>query len=367
MENMDSETQSRVDMCMQCGMCAGSCPELGITPFNIRKLVRMRHLKQGIEKSIPWYCTSCGECTLRCPRDVKPSEMIMEVRSNLVEEGQIPLSIQKALENTFVQKNPWGRPQSKRGAWTDEVDVEIPHVKDTESKRLLFTCCIQAYDPRCMVIPGNVAKILQKGGVEFGVLGNEEACCGNEIRRMGESGLFEDLQEENIATLEKHGVKEIIALSPHCMNALKNEYGDLDIKVSHYTEVVANMLEEGSLTFSSPFNKKVIYHDPCFLGKQNKVFDAPRKILSSIEGLELLEYASARENSLCCEGGGGRMFYEAEINYPRNSEKRVEEAVAKGAEVLTTSCPFCVMTLEDPATEKELPVMEVSEIIAEVL
>ena len=218
-----------------------------------------------------------------------------------------------------------------------------------------------------MVIPGNVAKILQKGGVEFGVLGNEEACCGNEIRRMGESGLLEELQEENIPNFEKYGVQEIITLSPHCMNALKNEYGDLGIKVSHYTEVVADMLEEGSLTLSSPFNKKVIYHDPCFLGKQNKIFDAPRKILTAIEGLELLEYAGCRENSLCCEGGGGRMFYEAETNYHRNSEKRVEEAVAKGAEVLATSCPFCVMTLEDPATEKKLPVMEVSEIIAEVL
>ena len=367
MENTDSEKKSRVYMCMQCGMCSGSCPELGITPFNIRKLVRKSHLRQGIEKSIPWYCTSCGECTLRCPRDVKPSEMIMEVRSAFVEEGQIPLSIQKALENTFVQKNPWGRPRSKRGAWMEEADMAIPHISETESKRLLFTCCIQAYDPRCMVIPQNVAKILRKGGLEFGVLGNEEACCGNEIRRMGEFGLFEELQEENIAALKEYGVQEIIALSPHCMNALKNEYGDLGIPVFHYTEVVAHMIEQGSLSFSGPYQKKVIYHDPCFLGKQNKIFEAPRKILQAIDGLELLEYSSARENSLCCEGGGGRMFYEADITYPRNSEKRVEEAVQKGAEVLATSCPFCVMTLEDPATEKDLPVRELSEIIVEVL
>jgi Fe-S oxidoreductase len=212
-----------------------------------------------------------------------------------------------------------------------------------------------------------VARILHKGGVEFGILGTEEACCGNEIRRMGETGLFEDLQEGNLAVLKKNDVQQIIALSPHCMNALKKEYGDHGIEVLHYTEVLAEMIREGSLTFRAPYSKRVIYHDPCFLGKQNKVFEAPRDILKAIDGLELLEFSGARENSLCCEGGGGRMFYEAEIAYVRNSEKRVEEAVAKGAEVLATSCPFCVMTLEDPATEKSLPVKELSEIVMEVL
>ena len=203
--------------------------------------------------------------------------------------------------------------------------------------------------------------------MEFGVLGPEESCCGNEIRRMGEAGLFEDLQEANKAAFKKYGVKEIIALSPHCMNALKKEYGEHGIKVSHYTEVLAEMIQNGSLSFKTPYNKKVIYHDPCFLGKQNKIYDAPRSILKAIEGLELLEFSGSRENSLCCEGGGGRMFYEAEISYLRNSQKRVEEAVEKGADVLATSCPFCVMTLEDPATEKGLPVKDLSEIVVEVL
>ena len=361
------QNQDKTLMCIQCGMCTGSCPEGGITPFNIRMLVRKRQLKRGVEESIPWYCTSCGECTLRCPRDVEPSEMIIDVRSGLVEEGHIPLSVQKALENTFVQKNPWGRPRTKRGAWSDEADISVPHISGTESKRLLFTCCIQAYDPRCMVIPVNVAKILQKGGVEFGVLGNEEACCGNEIRRMGEFGLFEELQEENAATLKKHGVQEIITLSPHCMNALKNEYGDLGITVSHYTEVVADMLEAGTLAFSGAYEKKVIYHDPCFLGKQNKIFEEPRHILDSVEGIELLEFSASKENSLCCEGGGGRMFYEAENAYQRNSERRTKEALAKGADIIATSCPFCLMTLEDSATEINLTVKELTEIIIEVL
>jgi Fe-S oxidoreductase len=364
---MENKTQSNVSMCMQCGMCSGSCPESGITPFNIRMLVRRKQFRRDIDLPIAWYCTSCGECTLRCPRDVKPSEMIFEVRSAFVEEGEIPLSIQKALENTFVQKNPWGRPRSKRCAWQDEAGLKVPHVSETSSKRLLFTCCIQAFDPRCMVIPANVARILSHGGVEFGILGAEEACCGNEIRRMGEAGLFEDLEEGNKSAFKKYGVKEIIALSPHCMNAFKKEYGELGIHVYHYTEVLSELIRKGSLTFKTPYSKKVIYHDPCFLGKQNKIYDAPRNVLKAIEGLELLEFSGSRENSLCCEGGGGRMFYEAEISYLRNSQKRVEEAVEKGADVLATSCPFCVMTLEDPATEKGLPVKDISEIVVEVM
>lgn len=358
---------NRLLTCIQCGKCTGSCPEAGRTPFNIRMLVRKRQFQRDIEESIPWYCTSCGACTLRCPRDVKPSEMIIDVRSALVEDGRIPVSIQKALENTFVQKNPWGRSRAKRGAWLDKLDIEVPHVGETASKKLLFTCCIQAYDPRCMVMPVNVARILSRGGVEFGVLGEEEACCGNEIRRIGESGLFEELAEENIAAFKEYGVREIIALSPHCMNTMKKEYGDLGIKISHYTELVAAMIKEGSIAPKAPYNKKVIYHDPCFLGKQNGIFDAPRDILKCIEGLDLLEFSRSRETSLCCEGGGGRMFYEAEGAYQRNSELRVLEAIEKGAEEIATSCPFCVMTLEDPAKEKGLPVKELSEILVEVL
>ncbi|HNQ63659.1 MAG TPA: (Fe-S)-binding protein [Syntrophorhabdaceae bacterium] len=361
------DIRSRVLACMQCGKCTGSCPEAGITPFNIRMLMRKRQFKNIIDESLPWYCTSCGACTIRCPRDVKPSEVIIEMRSALVEDGEIPPALQKALENTFVQKNPWGRSRAKRGAWFEKPDIGVPHVSETSSKRLLFTCCIQAYDPRCMVIPQNISKILKMCGIEFGVLGEEEACCGNEIRRIGEVGLFEELQEENKATFEEYGIKEIIALSPHCMNALKKEYGDLGIKIYHYTELLAPIMRDGTILPKTNYNKKVIYHDPCFLGKQNGIFDEPRDILNSIDGLELLEFSRSRENSMCCEGGGGRMFFEVETSYRRNAEVRVSEAKEIGAEIIATSCPFCVMTLEEPAIEKGLEVKEISEILMEVL
>ncbi len=362
-----SLSPAKVLTCIQCGKCTGSCPESGRTPFNVRMIVRKRQFEREIDGTVPWYCTSCGACTLRCPRDVKPSEVIIDVRSALVEDGQVPATLQKALENTAVQKNPWGRSRGKRGAWAEKLDFDVPHVSETESKRLLLTCCIQAYDPRCMVIPTNVARILNKGGYEFGILGEEEGCCGNEIRRIGEAGLFEELMEENIAVFQEYGVSEIIALSPHCMNTLKKEYTGLGIKVSHYSEVLAAIMDQGLISPCGSYEKKVIYHDPCFLGKQNKVFDEPRKILRAISGLQLLEFTRMRETSLCCEGGGGRMFYEAEGGYERNSEIRVKEAIEKGADLIATSCPFCVMTLEDPATEKGMVVKELSEILVEVI
>jgi Fe-S oxidoreductase len=357
----------RVLTCMQCGKCTGSCPEAGKTPFNIRILMRKKQFASAIEESLPWYCTSCSTCTIRCPRDVKPSEVIIDMRSLLVEEGRIPVSIQKALENTFVQKNPWGKPKSKRGDWLEKVDFEIPHVSETSEKRLLFTCCIEAYDPRCMVIPVNVAHILHRAGIEFGVLGEEESCCGNEIRRLGELGLFEELCEENKANFQEYGVKEIVTLSPHCMNTFKKEYGETGIKVFHYAEVVKSLLRDGLIKPEKPYEKKVIYHDPCFMGKQNGLFDEPRDILKMVTGALPLEFSRCRENSLCCEGGGGRMFYDVETTYQRNSEVRVLEALTLGADVIATACPFCLMNLEDPASEKGLAVKELSEIIMEVL
>ena len=337
---MPSLTQTRLSTCIQCGRCTGSCPEAGRTAFNVRMVMRKKQFQYPIDEAMPWYCTSCGACTLRCPRDVKPSEVIIDVRSALVEEGQIDVAIQKALENTFVQKNPWGRSRAKRGAWAEKAAIDMPHVGETASKRLLFTCCIQAYDPRCTVIPVNVATLLARAGVEIGVLREEEACCGNEIRRLGEAGLFEELQEENMATFTEYGVREIITLSPHCMNALKKEYGDLGIKVSHYTEVLAELIAAGKLKFEGSYAKKVIYHDPCFLGKQNNIFDQPRSVLRSLDGLTLLEFTRSRETSLCCEGGGGRMFFEVAATAQRNAEVRVLEAIDKGGRRDRHELPF---------------------------
>ncbi len=366
-KGIDEDWTKRVFACIQCGKCTGSCPESAKTPLNIRMVVRRKQFGSVSASQHVWYCTSCGACTIRCPRDVKPSEVLIHIRSDLVESGRISTSIQRALENSLIQKNPWGKARSKRSEWALKADFQIKNIGDLREKRLLFTCCVEAYDPRCNVIPRNVSKILTYAGIEFGILMEEEICCGNEIRRLGEKGLFEELRDENISNFKKYGIEEIIALSPHCYNAIKNEYGEEAPGVVHYTEILWRLLKEGIIRVGREYKKKVVYHDPCFLGKQNGIFEEPRNILMAIAGTELLEFTRSRENSLCCEGGGGRMFYDVDLEYERNAKSRVSEAQELGAEVIGVACPFCLVTLEEEAKEKGIEVKDISEIITEVL
>lgn len=363
---MEGNEKEAVFACIQCGKCTGSCPEAGKTPLNIRIIVRRSQFGDRIDNSSIWYCSSCGACTIKCPRDVKPSELLFHIRSDLVESAEIPSNIQKALENTFIHKNPWGRARSKRANWQENLGFEVKHIKDSQKKRLLFSCCIHAYDPRCALIPQNVSKMLTQFGFEFGTLKEDEVCCGNEIKRLGEKGLFEELRDENLSNFENNGVKEIIALSPHCMNVMKNEYDRKDLKVMHYTQVLWDSLKEGLIKIEREYEKKVVYHDPCFLGKQNGIFEEPRNILKSIPGLKLLEFTRSRENSLCCEGGGGRMFYEVDIHYERNAKIRVSEAEKMGAEIIAVACPFCLTTLEEVEGRK-VEIKDISEILMEVI
>ncbi len=325
-------------------------------------------LEDWEDKEIPWFCTSCGACTIRCPRDIKPSEVVIGLRARMVEEGIVPASLTRSLENTLVQKNPWGKSKNKRASWTEDLDFEVPLLSSENLDTLMFSCCIQAFDPRCTVVPQNMATILHDTQEPFGILGKKEVCCGNEIRRMGENGLFQELQEENERKFKRQKIKKIIALSPHCLNAFKKEYDDEEREVFHYSQFLLNLIEEKRLAFKGSYDKKVIYHDPCFLGKQNNIFDEPRDVLKTVPGVELLEFWRSRENSLCCEGGGGRMFVDVEEK-ERSAEQRVEEAVSLGAEVIATACPFCLVNLEDAAValESGIEVKEIAEIIMEAL
>ncbi|RLA77532.1 MAG: hypothetical protein DRG33_06900 [Deltaproteobacteria bacterium] len=354
--------------CIQCGRCTGSCPEAGKTPFNVRMMVRKVLFDEWNEEDLLWFCSSCGACTVRCPRDVRPSEVVVGLRAAMVEAGRVPTSLYQALENTLVQKNPWGRSKNRRDEWTAPLDFQIPFIGDGDLHTLLFVCCVQAYDPRCQVIPRNFAKVLHTAGVPFGILGRKEVCCGNEIRRVGEWGLFRELREENSRNFKRYGVERIVALSPHCMNAFRKEYDGVVQDVLHYTQLLWELIREGAIEPKGEYPKRVVYHDPCFLGKQNGVFDEPREILRAIPALELLEFSRSRENSLCCEGGGGRMFIDVEAG-ERNGERRVKEAEELGAEVIATACPFCLLNLEDAATvlDAAIEVKDITEILIEVL
>lgn len=286
----------------------------------------------------------------------------------MVEEGTIPSSLNRSLENTLVQKNPWGKSKNKRASWTEDLDFEVPLISSEGLETLMFSCCIQAFDPRCTGVPQNLATVLHQAKEPFGILGKKEVCCGNEIRRIGEYGLFQELQEENERKFKKQKIERIIALSPHCLNAFKKEYNHEDKEVVHYSQYLLNLIDEKRLSFKGSYDKKVIYHDPCFLGKQNDIFDEPRDVLQAVPGVELLEFWRSRENSLCCEGGGGRMFVDVEEK-ERSAESRVKEAVELGADVIATACPFCLINIEDAAVslESDIEVKEIAEIIMEAM
>ena len=359
--------------CIQCGKCTGGCPVCLNSPLNIRRLMHealvLDNLESIYQKDELWACTSCKTCTIRCPRELRPSDLIIGMRTALIEEGHIPKTLIEALESAYKYGNPWGSLKNKRTEWADGLDLKVVSQGD-EAEHLYFVCCTAAYDTRVQNVARAMVTCFRQVGLDFATLGNDETCCGSEIRRVGEEGLFEMLMEQNLENLKAHNVHSIVTTSPHCYNALKNDYAQDGMEVRHYTQVLADALED-SHPFSKEVRKVVIYHDPCFLGKQNGVFDEPRQILRAIPGVSLIDFDRCREKSLCCEGGGGRMWVEASDQGPRSAEIRVRDAVEAGAEILATACPFCLLTLEDAAkttgNEEKLRVMDISEILVESL
>ncbi len=302
-------------------------------------------------------------------------DLIIGMRGYLVEEGHIPKTLIEAMENSYKHGNPWGKPKTKRTEWTKELPEGLK-VKDfsqgDRAEYLYFVGCTASSDPRIQQIAQALVVALHQAEVDFAILGNEEQCCGNEIRRMGESGLFEELMEKNLERFEKYRIERILTACPHGFNALKNEYPEGKFEVIHSTQLLARKIEEGKLSFGREIRKVVTYHDPCFLGKQNSVFDEPRMLLSSIPGITFRELDRSRERSLCCEGGGGRMWVESSSETgERLAEIRVKDAVELGAEILATACPLCVLTLEDAVktsgNEERIRVMDIVELMAEAI
>ncbi|MEW6615871.1 MAG: (Fe-S)-binding protein [Thermodesulfobacteriota bacterium] len=358
--------------CIQCGKCSGGCPMLRKSHFNIRKFIYDTFDKDAakvvFEREGIWDCTTCSACLKKCPKGVDTTGIVMGLRGLMVEDGRIPPPVRDALKSIAIHKNPWKISAEERARWAEGLNVKnISEGGDI----LYYVGCTPAYDARLQKVARAIVEILNKAGVDFGILGNEEGCCGSEIRRMGDIWTFEYLAEENIEIFKKYNVKKVVTTSPHCYNAFKNEYKGADFEVLHYTELVASLIEKGRLSFTHQIDKTVTYHDPCFLGKQNGVFDPPRKVLTSIPGIKLVEMDRARERSLCCEGGGGRMWVESEDSEDRLAKIRVGEAMDVGAQILATSCPFCLLTLEDVVKtgdlEESIKVMDIAEIVKEAL
>lgn len=356
--------------CVQCGKCTGGCPVSLRAHLNVRQMVYKAIIQkesEDYEKKRLWDCTTCSTCNIRCPKGVKPADLVMGMRGAMVEEGRLQPSLRDALESTLKHGNPWGKIREKRSEWTEGMEIKNLSRGD-EAEILFYICCTAAFDPRVQDVAKALAKILKSAEVDFAILGNEENCCGSEGKRAGEEGLFEILVEDNSELFSKYQINQILTLSPHCYNSLKNEYTEVDLEVQSHPQFVAKLIEDKKLVFSNSVEKVVTYHDPCFMGKQNKVYDEPRKILTSIPKIKFLELDRIRERSLCCEGGGGRMWTESEASGERLAEVRVKEAVSIGAEILATSCPFCILTLEDAAkttgNEEIIKIMDVVELAA---
>jgi len=354
--------------CVQCGKCTGGCPVSLRAHLNVRQMVYKTIIhrdSEDYEKKRLWDCTTCSTCNIRCPKGVKPADLIMGMRGAMVEEGRLQPALRDALEATLKHGNPWGKIREKRSEWTGGTDIKNLSRGD-KAELLLSVCCTASFDPRVQEVAKALAKILKSAKVDFAILGNEENCCGSESKRVGEEGLFEILVEDNSELFKKHQINQILTISPHCYNSFKNEYTGIALEVQSHPQLIAKLIEDKKLTFSTQVEKVVTYHDPCFLGKQNSVYDEPRKILTSIPGVKFVEFDRARERSLCCEGGGGRMWTESEAKGERLAEMRVREAVSMNAQVLATSCPFCLLTLEDATkttgNEETIRVMDIVEL-----
>jgi Fe-S oxidoreductase len=359
--------------CYQCGMCDTVCPWNRVRTFSMRKLIRQATFGlTEIENEEIWRCTTCGRCPQRCPRGVGILEVGMASRRMATEFGVFPNSVRpiRGISASLTgEGNPLNEERKNRANWTEGLSVKT-FTEDMEI--LYFPCCYLSYDPRLKKVARATATILNKAGVDFGILGSQENCCGESIRKTGDEELFRRLAKENIKTFIDNGVKKILVSSPHCYHTFKNEYPEfrVNFEVVHISQYLFQLINEGRLEISKEYAKKIAYHDPCYLGRHNGVYDEPREALKKIQGVELKELPDSRADSLCCGGGGGRIWMETQKG-ERFSDLRVEQAVGAGAEVLATSCPYCITNFEDSRLNREdsesLAVKDITEIIQEVI
>ena len=359
--------------CYQCGLCDTVCPWNRVRTFSMRKIVRQATFGlTEIESEDMWLCTTCGNCPRQCPRGVKIIESGVALRRIATEYGVFPTpvrAVRTVSASLMGEGNPLNEKRANRADWAEGLSVKT----FSEGMEILyFPGCYLSYDPRLKKVARATAAILNRAGVDFGILGSKENCCGESIRKTGDEELFKRLARENIKTFIDNGVKKILVSSPHCYHTFKNEYPEFKVnfEVIHISQYLFELIREGRLKISGDYGKKVTYHDPCYLGRHNGIFDEPRQALMKIPGLELIEMPDTRLNSLCCGGGGGRIWMET-LKGERFSDLRLEQAIGVGAEVLVTSCPYCITHFEESRIALEdsetIEIKDITEIIAEVL
>jgi Fe-S oxidoreductase len=322
-----------------------------------------------------WSCTTCGACEQECPLGIEYIDKIVDLRRGMVDEGMVPQSLQKPMGSLEKRGNPWGKMDRKRADWTKELGEENPVKilgKKETAETLFFVDSISSFDDRMQEIARSTATILESAGIDFGILGKTERDSGHEARRFGEEMLFQDLKDQNTDAILNSGVERIVTADPHAYNALKKDYSDLP-PIEHISQTVVRSVKSGKLNLNPvEDNSKVyVYHDPCYLGRHNALYEDPREALDAIPNLKRVEMeGNCRDRSFCCGGGGLMLFYEPEEEQ-RMGAVRVEMAKETGANVIVTACPFCLVNIEDAikvtGLEGEMEAIDLSELIAKHL
>ena len=327
-----------------------------------------------IEPDVLWSCTTCGSCVEQCPVDIEHVDTILDMRRyQVLMESSFPSEAGLMLRNVENQGDPWGLGQSKRTEWTQALDFEVPVVTGTipdDVEYLYWVGCAGALDERARKQVQATARLLHRAGVSFAILGPKESCTGDPARRIGNEYLYQEQAKANIATLDGAGVKKIVATCPHCFNTLKNEYPALggNYEVVHHAELLDHLVRAGRLTPGTGYQGTVTYHDPCYLGRHNRVFDEPRTVIDAIPGASSVEMRRCRERGFCCGAGGARMWMEESIGTRVNAD-RTAEAIGTGADVVSTACPYCMIMLDDAVRasgkEDDVRVLDLSQLVEE--
>jgi Fe-S oxidoreductase len=386
--------------CTECGRCSDNCPAnlVGrpLSPKNLTIKLREHAYRQFpiwtgkrdpadngerepmvgniVGKEEIWSCTTCGACEEECPVFIEYIDKIIDMRRHLIETSQNPKTFNQILMQFEKTGNPFGKPVAKRGDWVKEKGCEpIRRLKEGDKVDVLyFVDSYASYDPRIQEIATSIAKGLQMAGVDFGILGSLEKDSGHQVRRLGEEGLFQLLVEENMETLKGIHYEKIVTTDPHAFNTLKKDY-PLPLEVSHYAPYICSLIESGRLKPRVPPKEghTYTYHDPCYLGRHNEIYEAPRKILRSLPGLSFVEMKRARDRSFCCGGGDVILWHEIEQEEVRMAVKRIGMAREAGADVIVTACPFCLIHFEDAiktaGLEEEMKVVDLMELTLSTL
>lgn len=379
--------------CTECARCTTVCPAYAtgrpLSPMKLITDIRQDLYARTIRKETApdelvggriknaelWSCTSCGACTGACPVLIDHVPTFTDMRRYLVlSEGEPPEQAMEALEGMTNRGNPWALPASDRLKWATAADLDIPLMAEKKKADVLYWVgCAGAYDPRNQDVARAFVKILQQAGVDFAVLGEEETCTGDSARRLGEEYLFETLALQNIETLKQYDFKTIVTPCPHCMHSLGTEYKDFDgdFEVQHHSQFISQLMKSGKLKVDGSANGKVTFHDPCYLGRYQGEYDAPRELIQGAVGQSsMVEMDFSRQASFCCGAGGGNMWYEMEEE-DRMNLARVRQAAATGAGTVATACSYCMIMMDDAVKvegrEDSLQVKDVAELVADRL